>query len=78
MYFADRWNEQTDWSKSKYVTKTIDGRRNVVYLEKDVSDQHGNRKWNLAKSELREMLGKIERIPDEALVHLPFDQSAGT
>ena len=78
MYFADRWNKEIDWSKSIYTTNLIGGERKVVYLEKSSPDKHGNRKWNLDKSELKELVKTIDSIPLNTIVNLPFDQSAGS
>ena len=33
MFFADRWNEHVDWSRSRFVTRRIKGDRQLVYLE---------------------------------------------
>ena len=77
MFFADRWNEHVDWSRSRFVTRLITGDRQLVYLEQKTSDRDGNRKWRLSGGGLREMLDKITAISEDSIVHLPFDQSAG-
>lgn len=77
MFFSDQWNEYIDWARSRFITTKITGDRRVVYLEKTQRDQHGNRKWRLSNSEIKDILEKITAIPEDSIVHLPFDQSAG-
>ena len=62
------------------TTDHIPARSRLTYLEKDTSDPHGNRKWNLSISnEVIDIVSKIlEHSGDENhLIHLPFDQSSG-
>lgn len=77
MFFADRWNQHVDWSKSQYVTRRVKGDRELIYLEQAKGDRHGNRKWNLSNGGLTNILQEITSTPEESIVHLPFDQSAG-
>ena len=77
MFFADQWNEQVDWSRSRFVTTRITGERELRYLEREASDRDGNRKWQLRGGGLKEIVRKINEIPEDCIVHLPFDQSAG-
>ena len=44
MFFAEKWNDYVNWSKSKYATNFVNAEANeVTYLKfKNNPDQHGN------------------------------------
>ena len=80
MFFCDKWNSVIDFSQCPTTTDHIPAGSRLTYLEKDTSDPHGNRKWNLSiSSEVIDIVSKIlEHNGDENhLIHLPFDQSSG-
>jgi hypothetical protein len=78
MYFCDKWNKYSDFTKSKYVASAIKEQTIACYLEKDIADRNGNRKWNLSdKNEINDIITRISLASDNSIIHLPFDQSAG-
>jgi len=78
MYFCDKWNKYSDFSRSKNVASAIDEKTVVYYLEKELVDQYGNRKWDLTdKDQIADIISKIHIASDNTIIHLPFDQSAG-
>ena len=77
MFFADRWNEHVDWSRSRFVTRRVMGDRQIVYLEQEKPDRNGNRKWRLSDGGLKKIVREITSISEDSIIHLPFDQSAG-
>lgn len=78
MYFCDKWNPYADFSKSKYVTRTVTEGASICFLEKSVPDAYGNRKWDFNdKSEIHAVINMISAIEDNTIIWLPFDQSAG-
>lgn len=77
-YFCDKWNKYSDFSKSKNVASTISEVASIYFLEKNTTDEYGNRKWDLTdKNEIVDIINKIYQVSDNTLINLPFDQSAG-
>jgi hypothetical protein len=78
MYFCDKWNAYSDYSRSVKVSSYIPSGLKLLYLEKETSDSYGNRKWDLSsKDELTDILNRLHLASDNSLIFLPFDQSPG-
>jgi hypothetical protein len=79
MYFCDKWNKYSDYTRSKFVVPELKGESlKISYLEREIPDQHGNRKWDLTDNKhLWDLTRKILAAEDNSLIYLPFDQSAG-
>ena len=80
MFFAEKWNDYVNWSKSKYATNFVNAEANeVTYLKfKNNPDQHGNIKAKLTSAnEIKKVLDQIDQATENSLIFLPFDQSAG-
>ena len=78
MFFAEKWNSEFDWSRSRDVTSSMTKEVCIRSIGEELCDKHGNRAYDL--SDVRgvvRMCKILDAQPDGTLVSLPFDQQPG-
>ncbi len=85
MFFSDRWNDVTDWSRHKYIIDKLPESigQEIKYLENrsrynDPTNWRPEATKNAWKTEeadeLGDMINKIQSIKNDSIIFLPFDQ----
>ena len=80
MCLCDKWNKLTNWSNSQFITDNISHTTDtsVTYLESNITDIYGSRKWNTESiSELKQLVDIIIQFKSNKILYLPFDQPPG-
>ena len=80
MYFCNKWNQYTNWSKSRYVADKIPVKIDEIKsITSQLSKDNINNKFNLVKvAGIKQIRSQIFDTTLNSIISLPFDQTGGS